>query len=98
MPRGVSGTTTVDKHAQLDKSIETLEALLRRKYQEKRRRAKRDYADVCRQIAIVVEACGVLACDHEEGRFMCDLGELETLLKAGKRAVKEKRGEVVDAS
>jgi len=90
MPRGGTSTEKTDKHAALDESIAKLAAQLKHKLQEKRRQSRHDYAAYCLEIGKVVEACGLFTCDHEDGRFACDLGEVEAVLKLGMREAKRK--------
>ena len=84
MPKGIVGTAKVDAAEQLRKSIEAHKDLMLRQERRLRHLERKTYQVRCLEIGRMVEACGL---------FEMDLGELETLLKAGKRAVKEKRGE-----
>ncbi|HEY5869318.1 MAG TPA: hypothetical protein VI542_27775 [Candidatus Tectomicrobia bacterium] len=84
MPKGITGTARTDAAEQLRKSIEAHKDLLLRQERRLRHLERRTYQQRCLEIGKIVEACGL---------FEMELGELEALLKAGKRAMKEKRGE-----
>jgi len=90
LPHASGEDAPLDKKGQLRKLLEDKKAQLRSTEQKLRQLARRDYQATCVQIAHVVASVGLFTCDHAGGEYVCDLGELEAVLKLGLREAKRK--------